>query len=363
MGERGVSGGGRPRRGGRLRGFPSRYGLPIRCGFPSRYGLPTRCGVLRPLRGFPTRYGVLRSHRGRALHRDPHLSPAPSRKPAPRWKPVLLGALLLLSATAGQAVADDGRSDVRLVYCLADEHRDELRDAALQLDVVRRPLGPAGGADAVRVPGPQGGVMSLDDWADKHRGDFERVCDAVLAAGGDPPGASADKGGSGGLGGFLDGVYLLAAGAALTLVGQMTERISAERRTRDRQLAAAVQEFRRIAWLYLTAYEQDPETDHAEALRAREALSQLLVQVPGPAPRREAARRLADSLPLTNRLPGSREGQPLLPRQRKSEADAVRTTLDLQTREVADLRRPAPLWWLPGARGSDRPTSAGGPHA
>jgi hypothetical protein len=260
-------------------------------------------------------------------------------------------------------VADTGRSDVRLVYCLADEHRDELRDAALQLDVVRRPLGPAGGADAVRVPGPEGGVMSLDDWADKHQGDFERVCDAVLAAAGDPPGASADKGGSSGLGGFLDGVYLLAAGAALTLVGQMTERISAERRTRDRQLAAAVQEFRRIAWLYLTAYEQDPETDHAEALRAREELSGLLAQVPGPAPRRDAARRLAGSLPLTDRLPSSREGQLLLPRQRKSEADAVRTELDRKLGEVTDLRRPAPLWWLPGARGSDRPTSAGGPHA
>ncbi|MER5831354.1 hypothetical protein ABT116_11070 [Streptomyces sp. NPDC002130] len=332
MSERGVGGGGRPRRAGRVRGFPSRH------------------GVLRPLRG-------------RTLQGCPRLSPAPRRKAAAHWKPVLLGALLLLSTTAGQAVADTGRSDVRLVYCLADEHRDELREAALQLDVVRRPLGPAGGVDAVRVPGPEGGVMSLDDWADRRQGDFERVCDAVLAAAGDPPGASSDKGGSGGLGGFLDGVYLLAAGAALTLVGQMTERISAERRTRDRQLAAAVQEFRRIAWLYLTAYEQDPETDHAEASRAREALSGLLAQVPGPAPRREAARRLADSLPLTDRLPSSREGRLLLPRQRKSEADAVRTKLDRKLGEVADLRRPAPLWWLPGARGSDRPTSAGGPHA
>ncbi|MFJ7332931.1 hypothetical protein ACIQUU_06720 [Streptomyces sp. NPDC101116] len=313
MAERGASDGGRPRRRGR---------------------------VHRGGRG----YGVLR--------------PSPAR----RWRPVLLGALLLLPAGAGQAVADGGSSDVRLVYCLADDHRDELRQAALRLGVVRRPSGPAGPA-AVRVPGSEGGVMSLDDWADKHKSDFERVCDAVMAAAGDPPGASADKGGSGGLSGFLDGVYLLAAGAALTLIGQATERISAERRTRDRQLAAAVQEFRRIAWLYLSAYEQDPETDHAEALRARETLTALLAQVPGPAQRREAARRLADSLPLTDRLPSSREGQLLLPRQRKSEADAVRTTLDLRTREVADLRRPAPLWWLPGTRGSDRPTGAGGPHA
>ncbi|MEW2612280.1 hypothetical protein AB0937_19195 [Streptomyces sp. NPDC047880] len=313
MVERGGSGGGRPRRCGRVHRGGRRY------------------GVLRP-------------------------------SPVPRWRPVLLGALLLLPAGAGQAAAGSGSSDVRLVYCLADDHRDELRQAALRLGVVRRPPGP-GGPDAVRVPGSEGGVMSLDDWAGKHQSDFERVCDAVMAAAGDPPGASADKGGSGGLGGFLDGVYLLAAGAALTLVGQATERISAERRTRDRQLTAAVQEFRRIAWLYLAAYEQDPETDPAEALRARETLTALLAQVPGPGPRREAARRLADSLPLTDRLPSSREGQLLLPRQRKSEADAVRTTLDLRTREVADLRRPAPLWWLPGTRGSDRPTSAGGPHA
>ncbi|MFD8235408.1 hypothetical protein ACFV20_26450 [Streptomyces sp. NPDC059696] len=303
-------------------------------------GRPRRC---RRARRTGRAYGVLRS------------------SPAPRLRPVLLGALLLLPVTAGQAVADSG-DDVRLVYCLADDHRDELRQAALRLGVVRRPSGPAA-PDAVRVPGSAGGAMALDDWAGKHGSDFERVCDAVMAAAGDPPGASADQGGSGGLGGFLDGVYLLAAGAALTLVGQATERISAERRTHDRQLAAAVQEFRRIAWLYLAAYERDPETDPAEALRARETLTGLLAQVPGPAPRREAARRLAESLPLTDRLPSSRDGRLLLPRQRKSEADAVRTTLDLRTREVADLRRPAPLWWLPGTRGGDRPTSAGGPHA
>jgi hypothetical protein len=174
--------------------------------------------------------------------------------------------------------------------------------------------------------------------------------------------AAADKGGSG-QGGFLDAVYLLAAGAALTLVGQMTERISAERRTRSRQLAAAVREFRRITWLYLAAYEQDPDADHAEALRAREALSGLLALVPGPAPRSEAARRLADSLPLAEPLPGSRDGQLLGPHERKSEASAVRTTVDRQARDVGELLRPAPLWWLRRLRGNGRPTSSGGPHA
>ncbi|GGW96859.1 hypothetical protein GCM10010383_28290 [Streptomyces lomondensis] len=277
------------------------------------------------------------------------------------WKPVAAGVLLLLPLTAGQAAADSGRSDVRLVYCLADEHRGELRDAALRIGVVRRPQGPAGGADAVEVPGPKGGVRSLDEWAEKHRGDFERVCDAVMAAAGDPPGATADKGG-GGLGGYLDGVLLLATGAVLTLVGQMTERRSAERRTYGRQLTAAVREFRRIAWLYLTAYEQDPETDHSEALRAREALSGLLALVPGPAPRRAAARHLADSLPLADPLPRSRDGRLLQPHERKNEADAVRTTVDRQTRDVADLRRPAPVWWLRGSRHGGRPPSAGGQH-
>ncbi|MDQ0717768.1 hypothetical protein QFZ55_007220 [Streptomyces luteogriseus] len=43
-------------------------------------------------------------------------------------------------------------------------------------------------------------MKSLDAWGDKHGGDAEQVCDAVMAAAGDPPGASADKGGAGGLG-------------------------------------------------------------------------------------------------------------------------------------------------------------------
>ncbi|MFC9683633.1 hypothetical protein [Streptomyces sp. NPDC056948] len=287
-----------------------------------------------------------------------------ARRPrkGPRWTPVLLlGTLPLLTATAGQAAADTGRSDVRLVYCLADEHRGELGDAAVRLGVARPAPGPVGGADAVRVPGRKGGVMPLDDWADKHPGDFERVCDAVMAAAGEAPGASADQGG-GGLGGFADGALLLATGAVLTVLGQKTERISAERRTHGRQLTAAVLEFRRIAWLYLAEYEQVAETDHAEVARARTTLTGLLALVPGPAARRAAARLLADSLPLADRLPRSREGQLLQPHDRKSEADAVRTTLDRQTREVGDLLRPALVRWLPGSRHSGRPTSAGGQH-
>ncbi|MFI6370674.1 hypothetical protein [Streptomyces sp. NPDC050546] len=287
-----------------------------------------------------------------------------ARRPrtGPRWTPVLLlGTLALLPATAGQAAADTGRSDVRLVYCLADEHRGELGDAAVRLGVVRRAPGPAGGTDAVRVPGREGGVMSLDAWAGKRTDDFERVCDAVMAAAGDPPGASADKGG-GGLGGFTDGALLLVTGAVLTVLGQKTERISAERRTHGRQLTAAVLEFRRIAWLYLAEYEQVAETDHAEVARARATLTGLLALVPGPAARRAAARALAGSLPLADGLPRIRDGRLLQPQDRKNEADTVRTTLDRQTREVGELLRPAPVWWLRGSRHSGRPTSSGGQH-
>lgn len=253
---------------------------------------------------------------------------------------VSLAALALLPPFAGRASAADGDQDVRLVYCLGAEHRAGLAEAAVQLGLVVS----GGSADTVVPPGRAGSPVSLQSWARRHPDDFARACDALMTAEGDSHDTASGGGWSGSVLAFVQSVLLLAAGAAISLFGQSTS----ERRHRDRQLTTDLREFRRIAWLYLTAYEADPTTGHDEVRRARETLGGTLALVPGRGARHRSAQLLAESLPLADRLPRSRDGAELGPGERRAESARVRTVLDRQTREIGALIRPAPARLLDG---------------
>ncbi|MFF7334395.1 hypothetical protein ACIQU5_27560 [Streptomyces sp. NPDC090306] len=269
-----------------------------------------------------------------------------------------LAALVLLPPYGGRASADDGEQDVRLVYCLGDGHRAGLAEAAVRLGLVVR----GAAADTVVPPGGGGSPVSLESWERRRPDDFARACDALMTAEGDSPGKSSGGGWGGTVLAFVQSVCLLAVGAAISLTSQSTS----ERRHRERQLTTDLREFRRIACLYLTAYEADPTTAHDEVRRARETLGGTLALVPGRGARRRSAQLLAETLPLADRLPRSRDGADLGPQERRAESARVRAVLDRQTREIGALTRPAPARLLDGlprrGRGRSGDGTAPGGH-
>ncbi|MFD7874226.1 hypothetical protein ACFV5G_08910 [Streptomyces sp. NPDC059766] len=292
------------------------------------------------------------------------------------------GTALLLAAGAAPASAAPSASDerdVQLVYCLSDAHRDDLVAAAVALgllvpgstagqDSVQpvRPVGSAGPSSATGAAGPStspgapgptasasavgsGGRMTLRQWAGRRTDDFTRACSALMAA------AAADSGGPAAQGSgaedgwfetFLKGLPALAAGALLTLGGQLSERVSSERRLSRQRLRTDEAAFRGAARTYLAAYESDPEADHTAVRSTREAQAGTLFQIPGPAARRRAAALAVERLPLAGPLPASREGVVLGSEGRAREAREAGEAVDLVLRTVSDLDRGAAHWAL-----------------
>ncbi|MFF7978653.1 hypothetical protein ACFZDK_05920 [Streptomyces sp. NPDC007901] len=264
------------------------------------------------------------------------------------------GAALLLSAAAPAWAGPAGSKerDVQLVYCLDPARLDSLVAAAVRLRLLRADstTGPAG----VRPVG-SAERLTAQEWADRHEADFSRACSALMAATSGSPATAAGKDGGGGGGGWLtalwQGVLLSAAGALLTLLGQTSERVSAERRELRRRLAAEEAAFRSTARTYLTDYESDPRgADHPAVRAAREALAATLLRVPGPEVRRRAARRLAEGLPLPRPLPAVRNGTVLGADARTGEARGPGEALDTLPGAVSDLDRPPGYWSLRAVR-------------
>ncbi|MGX1545045.1 hypothetical protein [Streptomyces adustus] len=282
------------------------------------------------------------------------------------------GTALLLAAGAAPASAAPSASDerdVQLVYCLADAHRDDLVAAAVALgllvpgstagqDSVQpvRPAGSVGPSGAAGSVGPSasaaavgsGGRMTLRQWAGRRTDDFTRACAALMAAEADSGGPAAQGSGAedGWFETFLKGLPALAAGALLTLGGQFSERVSSERRLSRQRLRTDEAAFRGAARTYLTAYESDPEADHAVVLSTREALAATLFRIPGPAARRRAAALAVERLPLAGPLPASREGVVLGSEGRAREAREAGEAVDLVLRTVSDLDRGVAHWAL-----------------
>lgn len=283
-----------------------------------------------------------------------------SRRAAPLRRAVTVGLLLtaVTASAAATAAADDGgkERDVRLVYCLDDSHRAGLASAAVRLGLLK----PGATADgAVEPTGGPAAPMTLTAWAERRDDDFGRACDALMAAGSESPG-SAPEDEDGWLASLLTQwaqLPLVVLGALLTLLVQFWDRSLGERRSFKKRLETSRQTFRSAARLYLAAYERDPKADHAELLAAREALTGAFAEVEGTGARGRAARRLADGLPLSQRLPENGEGVPLGSDGRKHEADRVRQLMDRQLPQASDLSRTFVYWWWRALR--DRPTGSG----
>lgn len=283
-----------------------------------------------------------------------------SRRAARVRRAVTVG-LLLTSVTAPTAAtaADSGKErDVRLVYCLDTSHRAGLASAGVRLGLLK----PGATADgAVRPTGGRAvAPMTLTAWAERREDDFGRACDALMAAGSESPGSAVPKDEDGWPAALLTQwaqLPLVVLGALLTLLVQFWDRTLGERRQFKKQLETCRQTFRSAARLYLAAYERDPKADHGELLPAREALSGAFAEVEGAGAKGRAARRLADGLPLSQRLPENSEGVPLTPDGRKHEADRIRQLMDRQLLQAADLSRTFPYWWWRALR--DRPPGSG----
>lgn len=160
---------------------------------------------------------------------------------------VLFGVLVWWGVTAAPAFAAPGASaerDAQLVYCLGTAHRGDLVTAAVRLGLLK-----AGAtAQETVIPTAAGGRMTLEKWAEHSQDDFGRACSALMSADSDSPGAAA--GGSaedGWFMTFLKSLPLLGAGALLTLGGQFSERVSAERRQLTQQLDSGTAAFRAAA--------------------------------------------------------------------------------------------------------------------
>ncbi|WP_435611642.1 hypothetical protein [Streptomyces sp. bgisy159] len=266
------------------------------------------------------------------------------------------GAALLLAAAAPVAAAPGAADerDVQLVYCLGPAHRADLVAAGVRLGLLRPGSGAAG--PGVRRAASDG-RLTVEDWADRHGKEFARACSALMAADSEAPAPAADKGGDGWLATFGTALLLSAAGALITLGGQLSERIASERRELRRRLVAEEAAFRSAARAYLTGYENNPRTDHTAVREAREALAAGLFRVPGPAARRRAARQVAEGLPLARPLPAARDGAVLGTDARAEEARTAGRAVDVVPGSVAELDRAPGYWALRTVREGSAPAA------
>ncbi|MFI5944863.1 hypothetical protein [Streptomyces uncialis] len=241
--------------------------------------------------------------------------------------PVAATALLLLCAPP--AHTDSREDDVHTVHCLADDRRAEVVSAAVLLGTATAVRGEPG---QLRAGPGHGRELTVDQWAERHRPDFRRVCRAVMTASGDAP----DKGGGESPGALTNGLLLAGVAAAFTVLGSGVERGSAHRRQRADTLSGATHAYSYAAALYLADWETGATTPYDELGRARAELATALRGVRDGGSRRRRAVALAESLPLPDELPTqvragaggfvrrtARDMGEEAVRQRRSLADAV----------------------------------------
>lgn len=241
--------------------------------------------------------------------------------------------VILAPATAA---ADPG--DVETVYCLADIRRPEVVQAAVHLGKGEA----VPGRPSMLAVGSPGQVMTLEEWRENDPENFTEVCAALLRANSDTPAADA-------VGLWNNPLLLLIAGSVLTMFGAFVERLSQHRRQRLDILAAAIDDFRDSAGIYLDAWELDASASHDAADADRRKLIAALRGLRAAGGRREAVRNLSGGIPLAHPLSGVvQEGagraRQKVASQREEESREQRRLLD-SALETAEGLVHSPVVW------------------
>ncbi|MFD5553201.1 hypothetical protein ACFWIA_05085 [Streptomyces sp. NPDC127068] len=288
-------------------------------------------------------------------------NPGAARRPAAFRAAVatllLAGAALALTPPQ-TARADSREDDLHRVYCLADDRRSDVAEAAVRLGVA---TAVPGAAEELRTGPGADGEVTVAQWADRQPDDFRRVCRTVMAARGDAP----DKGGGDSPGALGTGLLLAAVAAAFTLLGSAVERGATYRRQRDEALAAAVHAYSYAAESYLAGWQTGAATPHEEVARCRAELATALRGLRDTGSRRRHAQRLAVELPLsdapaTSVRAGAGGFHPLGAQELRAEATRQRGLLADAVAGVEGVNASFAVWHLRRTgRGALRLWSAG----
>jgi hypothetical protein len=171
---------------------------------------------------------------------------------------------------AGCSVASTGVSadDQRLAFCLAPERRQELVDTAVNLGVARA-------SDTVDHLSVHDREMAVDKW----RGpEFERACDALMAASRNEAPVSGTPGWLTDLLGTVKAILLLLAGAAFTMVTGGMRDAGTRRRLLAAELRGAAENFAVTSRAFLDA-QLDPHSGAPDDRIVRDRRQELLAKL------------------------------------------------------------------------------------
>ncbi|MGI8334408.1 tetratricopeptide repeat protein [Actinomadura scrupuli] len=173
---------------------------------------------------------------------------------------------LLPGCSSAQPSAD---RDAAAVYCLSQQHRTELTDAAATLGLARN-----GAAGRLIVGGRE---LTVEEWRRTRPADFDRACTALTTS----KSISAGKNGSSPLQITAVVVIPLVLGAIIALFSAELFRRREQHRIEAERLLNATDAFRREAESYLRAYVGSPSgrPDSHELERLREDLKAELSRI------------------------------------------------------------------------------------
>jgi hypothetical protein len=151
---------------------------------------------------------------------------------------VLLLGLGMAASGCSTSNRTEAKNDERIAYCLGETRQAALVDVAIRLGIAR----PESHSGQVVT---QGTRLTLEQWQSRHGTEFNRACDALMAANGHPVRAqpSSTPAWLTDLLATVKAVLLLLAGAALTLLTGGLRDAGTRRRLQAAQLRNATDNF------------------------------------------------------------------------------------------------------------------------